>query len=154
MTERDPDVRAQSEDALHQRALALGAANDFAAHHLDTLPNVVFEVGAVLVRVSEQQAHGATTSVKYQDRVIFQDTYEPTEYPCCCARVRDPGRVLRLLPRLPRIRTLWNQSARRCASGTTALAKRTARDPRPAEDRLPVASSACSRTITFSTVRR
>ena len=42
--------------------------------------------------------------VKYQDRMLFgKDSYQPDEYPYYWRVVRDQRRVLRLLPRLPRV---------------------------------------------------
>src|SRR5687768_2149144 len=58
--------------------------NDFgrAARHLETLPNVVFEVGAVLYEFGRQPRAARDFFIKYQDRVLFgKDAYEPTEYP-------------------------------------------------------------------------
>jgi uncharacterized protein len=53
-----------------------------AARHLDTLPNVVFEVGAVLYEFGRQPRAARDFFIKYQDRVLFgKDAYEPTEYP-------------------------------------------------------------------------
>jgi predicted TIM-barrel fold metal-dependent hydrolase len=58
--------------------------NDFgrAAKHLDTLPNVVLEVGAVLYEFGRQPRTSREFFTKYQDRVLFgKDAYEPSEYP-------------------------------------------------------------------------
>jgi predicted TIM-barrel fold metal-dependent hydrolase len=58
--------------------------NDFgrAARHLDTLPNVVLEVGAVLYEFGRQPRAAREFFMKYQDRVLFgKDAYEPSEYP-------------------------------------------------------------------------
>jgi predicted TIM-barrel fold metal-dependent hydrolase len=58
--------------------------NDFprAAKHLDTLPNVVLEVGAVLYEFGRQPRAAREFFTKYQDRVLFgKDAYEPSEYP-------------------------------------------------------------------------
>ena len=58
--------------------------NDFgrAARHLDSLPNVVFEVGAVLYEFGRQPRTARDFFIKYQDRVLFgKDAYEPSEYP-------------------------------------------------------------------------
>ena len=58
--------------------------NDFgrAARHLDSLPNVVFEVGAVLYEFGRQPRAAREFFTKYQDRVLFgKDAYEPGEYP-------------------------------------------------------------------------
>ena len=58
--------------------------NDFprAARHLETLPNVVLEVGAVLYEFGRQPRAAREFFTKYQDRVLFgKDAYEPSEYP-------------------------------------------------------------------------
>jgi predicted TIM-barrel fold metal-dependent hydrolase len=58
--------------------------NDFgrAAKHLDTLPNVVLEVAAVLYEFGRQPRAAREFFTKYQDRVLFgKDTYEASEYP-------------------------------------------------------------------------
>jgi predicted TIM-barrel fold metal-dependent hydrolase len=53
-----------------------------AAHLLDTLPNVVMEVAAVLYEFGRQPYASTQFFTKYQDRVMFgKDTYEPSEYP-------------------------------------------------------------------------
>jgi uncharacterized protein len=53
-----------------------------AAKHLDTLPNVVFEVGAVLYEFGRQPRAAREFFIKYQDRIMFgKDAYEPSEYP-------------------------------------------------------------------------
>jgi uncharacterized protein len=59
-------------------------ANDLglAAKHLESLPNVVYEVGAVLYEFGRQPRGAREFFIKYQDRVLFgKDAYEPTEYP-------------------------------------------------------------------------
>jgi uncharacterized protein len=58
--------------------------NDFgrAAKHLDSLPNVVLEVAAVLYEFGRQPRAAREFFIKYQDRVLFgKDTYEASEYP-------------------------------------------------------------------------
>jgi predicted TIM-barrel fold metal-dependent hydrolase len=53
-----------------------------AAKHLETLPNVVLEVGAVLYEFGRQPRAAREFFTKYQDRVLFgKDAYEPSEYP-------------------------------------------------------------------------
>ncbi len=53
-----------------------------AAKHLDTLPNVYLEVGAVLYEFGRQPRAAREFFVKYQDRILFgKDAYEPSEYP-------------------------------------------------------------------------
>jgi predicted TIM-barrel fold metal-dependent hydrolase len=52
------------------------------AKHLDALPNVVLEVGAVLYEFGRQPRGSREFFIKYQDRVLFgKDAYEPSEYP-------------------------------------------------------------------------
>jgi predicted TIM-barrel fold metal-dependent hydrolase len=58
--------------------------NDFgrAGRMLDKMPNVYFEVGAVLYEFGRQPRTAREFFLKYQDRVMFgKDAYEPTEYP-------------------------------------------------------------------------
>jgi predicted TIM-barrel fold metal-dependent hydrolase len=53
-----------------------------AAKMLDTLPNVVLEVAAVLYEFGRQPYAAAQFFTKYQDRIMFgKDTYEASEYP-------------------------------------------------------------------------
>ena len=53
-----------------------------AAKHLDALPNVVLEVGAVLYEFGRQPRAAREFFTKYQDRVLFgKDAYYPSEYP-------------------------------------------------------------------------
>jgi uncharacterized protein len=53
-----------------------------AARHLDSLPNVVLEVGAVLYEFGRQPRAAREFFTKYQDRVLFgKDAYAPGEYP-------------------------------------------------------------------------
>ena len=71
---------------------------------LDEFPNVTVEAGAVLYDFGRQPRAAREFFVKYQDRIMFgKDSYQPEEYPVLLARVRDRGRILRLLPRLPRL---------------------------------------------------
>ena len=99
--------------------------NDFgrAARHLDSLPNVVFEVGAVLYEFGRQPRAAREFFIKYQDRVLFgKDTYEPSRIPVLLARVRDQRRILRLLPRtITRSGscTAWTCPTTCCASSIT-----------------------------------
>jgi uncharacterized protein len=58
--------------------------NDFgrAARMLDTMPNLYFEVGAVLYEFGRQPRTAREFFLKYQDRVMFgKDAYDATEYP-------------------------------------------------------------------------
>jgi uncharacterized protein len=58
--------------------------NDFgrAGRMLDTMPNVYFEVGAVLYEFGRQPRTAREFFLKYSDRVMFgKDAYDATEYP-------------------------------------------------------------------------
>jgi predicted TIM-barrel fold metal-dependent hydrolase len=49
---------------------------------LDTYPNVVTEMGAVLYDIGRQPRAAHDFFVKYQDRLLFgKDTYAPVEFP-------------------------------------------------------------------------
>jgi hypothetical protein len=49
---------------------------------LDAMPNVYFEVGAVLYEFGRQPRASREFFTKYQDRVLFgKDAYQPSEYP-------------------------------------------------------------------------
>jgi predicted TIM-barrel fold metal-dependent hydrolase len=53
-----------------------------AARMLDTMPNVYFEVGAVLYEFGRQPRGSREFFTKYQDRILFgKDAYQPSEYP-------------------------------------------------------------------------
>jgi uncharacterized protein len=53
-----------------------------AARHLDRLPNVVLEVGAVLYEFGRQPRAAREFFLKYQDRILFgKDAYHPSEFP-------------------------------------------------------------------------
>ena len=53
-----------------------------AARHLESFPNVVFEVGAVLYEFGRQPRGARDFFIKYQDRILFgKDAYEPREFP-------------------------------------------------------------------------
>jgi predicted TIM-barrel fold metal-dependent hydrolase len=53
-----------------------------AARLLDKLPNVYYEVGAVLYEFGRQPRGARDFFTKYQDRVLFgKDSYQPAEYP-------------------------------------------------------------------------
>jgi uncharacterized protein len=59
-------------------------ANDLqrAAKLLDSLPNLYFDVAAVLYEFGRQPRGSAEFFTKYQDRIMFgKDTFEPSEYP-------------------------------------------------------------------------
>ena len=105
MAERDQPVRK------HPKTTFIAAhfgwhANDLArlGKLLDRCPNVYTEVGAVLYDIGRQPRAAHDFFVKYQDRVLFgKDSFQPDEYPLLLAGVRDQRRILRLLPRLPRL---------------------------------------------------
>ncbi len=53
-----------------------------AGRHLDALPNVVLEVGAVLYEFGRQPRAAREFFIKYQDRILFgKDAYHPSEFP-------------------------------------------------------------------------
>jgi len=53
-----------------------------AARMLDAMPNVYFEVGAVLYEFGRQPRASREFFTRYQDRVLFgKDAYQPSEYP-------------------------------------------------------------------------
>ena len=53
-----------------------------AARMLDAMPNVYFEVGAVLYEFGRQPRASREFFTTYQDRVLFgKDAYQPSEYP-------------------------------------------------------------------------
>ena len=107
--------------------------NDFgrAAKHLDTLPNVVLEVGAVLYEFGRQPRASREFFTKYQDRVLFgKDAYRAERISLLLESLRNQRRVLRLLPRVPRfwklngmglpdavLRKLYYQNALRITPG-------------------------------------
>ncbi|MDH4043746.1 MAG: amidohydrolase family protein [Gemmatimonadota bacterium] len=72
----------------HPRTTFIGAhflwmANDLdrLARILDSLPNVVTELGAVIYDPGRQPRHAAAFFSKYQDRILMgKDVWEPTEY--------------------------------------------------------------------------
>ncbi len=83
MTERDNVFRR------HPKTKFIAAhfgwhANDLAraAKHLDTFPNVSYEVGAVLYDFGRQPRAAHDFFVKYQDRILFgKDSFQPEEFP-------------------------------------------------------------------------
>ncbi|HXW08148.1 MAG TPA: amidohydrolase family protein [Vicinamibacterales bacterium] len=53
-----------------------------AARLLDRLPNVFYEVGAVLYEFGRQPRGAREFFIRYQDRILFgKDSYQPSEYP-------------------------------------------------------------------------
>lgn len=49
---------------------------------LDEMPNVHFEVGAVLYELGRQPRGAREFMIRYQDRILFgKDAFQPTEYP-------------------------------------------------------------------------
>jgi predicted TIM-barrel fold metal-dependent hydrolase len=83
MTERNNLFRA------HPKTRFIAAhfgwhANDLtrAATLLDTFPNVVVEVGAILYDLGRQPHAAREFFIKYQDRILFgKDAFQPEEYP-------------------------------------------------------------------------
>ena len=81
-------------------------ANDLVrlARLFDEMPNVHPEVGAILAELGRQPRAAREFFVKYQDRdPVRQGQLPARRVPVLLARVRDQRRVLRLLPRLPRL---------------------------------------------------
>ena len=112
---------------------------------LDEFPNVTVEAGAVLYDFGRQPRAAHDFFVKYQDRILFgKDSYQPEEFPVLLARVRDRGRVLRLLPRLPRLL----EDVRNVAAGRSAeegvLQERGADLQRDADNRLAAVAGGLS----------
>ena len=71
---------------------------------LDEMPNVYTEVGAVLYDIGRQPRAAHDFFVKYQDRILFgKDSFQPEEYPYYWRVFETQRRLLRLLPRLPRV---------------------------------------------------
>ncbi len=59
-----------------------GSNLERAARLLDSLPNVVMDLSAVLYDFGRQPRAAREFFIKYQDRVLFgKDSYEPSEYP-------------------------------------------------------------------------
>ena len=74
-------------------------------------------MGAILYDLGRQPRAAHDFFVKYQDRILFgKDAYAADGVSVLLARPRDEGRVLRLLPRLPRVlEAIWDGPARRRA---------------------------------------
>ena len=71
---------------------------------LDEMPNVYTEVGAVLYDIGRQPRAAHDFFIKYQDRILFgKDSFQPEEYPYYWRVFETQRRLLRLLPRLPRV---------------------------------------------------
>ena len=102
-----------------------------------TFPTSTVEVGAVLYDLGRQPRAAHDFFVKYQDRILFgKDAFEPSEYPVLLAGVRDQGRLLRLLPQLPRVlEAVRHQPAGRCVE-EAVLQERAARGQGTAAERL------------------
>ena len=59
----------------------MGNDLDRLERHLDELPNVVTEIGAVLAELGRQPKRAKEFFVKYQDRILFgKDAYNVSEY--------------------------------------------------------------------------
>ena len=97
--------------AKHPKTMFIAAHFGFHANDLDRLgrmldrlPNVYTETGAIIEELARQPRAARAFFVKYQDRILFgKDTYEASRIPGLLPDVRDRRRVLRRLPRLPRV---------------------------------------------------
>ena len=59
----------------------MGNDLDCLGNHLDTYPNVVTEIGAVLAELGRQPKRAKQFFVSYQDRILFgKDAYKVSEY--------------------------------------------------------------------------
>lgn len=83
MTERDNMIRRNPKTRFVVAHFGWHANNlARAAKMLDTFPNVVFELGAVLYDFGRQPRAAREFFTKYQDRILFgKDTFEPSEFP-------------------------------------------------------------------------
>lgn len=83
MIERDNLFRKHPKTRFVAAHFGWSANNlDRAAKMLDTFPNVVTEVGAVLYDIGRQPRAAHDFFVKYQDRILFgKDAFQPEEYP-------------------------------------------------------------------------
>ena len=101
------------------------------------MPNLVLEVGAVLYEFGRQPRAAREFFIKYQDRILFgKDSYEASEFPYYWRVFETARRVLRLLPRLPRVLEALRHGAAGRGAEEALLPERAARDARPAADRL------------------
>lgn len=94
---RDPDTNPSFEEVLaeqhevfkkHPNTIFINAhlgwmGNDLdrLENHLDTFPNVMTEIGAVLAELGRQPKRARSFFIKYQDRILFgKDSYKVSEY--------------------------------------------------------------------------
>lgn len=94
---RDPDTNPSFEEVLaeqhevfkkHPNTIFINAhlgwmGNDLdrLETHLDTFPNVMTEIGAVLAELGRQPKRARSFFIKYQDRILFgKDSYKVSEY--------------------------------------------------------------------------
>ena len=133
---RRADDRAQqpvpqaSEDALHRRALRLARERPRSAppRCSTRIPNVVVEVGAILYDLGRQPRAAHDFFIKYQDRILFgKDSFQPEEYPYYWRVFETRRRVLRLLPRLPRLLEAVRHGPARRGAEEDLLPQRAAR---------------------------
>ena len=113
-----------------------------AAHLLDTLPNVVLEVAAVLYEFGRQPLRvGAVLHEVSGPDHVRQGHVRAERVSVLLARLRNARRVLRLLPQLPRVlEAVWNGAAGRRAE-EALLQERAARRARSAADRMAAMKS-------------
>ena len=83
MTERDNMIRRNPKTRFVVAHFGWHANNlGRAAKMLDTFPNVLLELGAVLYDFGRQPRAAREFFIKYQDRLVFgKDTFEPSEFP-------------------------------------------------------------------------
>ena len=151
-----PDVRAQSEDALHRRALRL-VRQRFRPRRAACSTRCrtwYFEVGAVLYEFGRQPRAAREFFIKYQDRVLFgKDAYEPTEYPYYWRVFETRDEYFDYYRDYHAFWKLYGMDLPDAVLRKLDYQNALARDPRPAADRLPVSHvRPLDRTITFSTV--
>lgn len=94
---RDPNTNPSFEEVLaeqhevfkkHPNTIFINAhlgwmGNDLdrLENHLDTFPNVMTEIGAVLAELGRQPKRARSFFIKYQDRILFgKDSYKVSEY--------------------------------------------------------------------------
>lgn len=94
---RDPDTNPSFEEVLaeqhevfkkHPNTIFINAHLGWMGNnldrletHLDTFPNVMTEIGAVLAELGRQPKRARSFFIKYQDRILFgKDSYKVSEY--------------------------------------------------------------------------
>ena len=105
MTERDNLFRSIRRRRSSPRTWAGTPTTSRASARCSTRCRTSYtEVGAVLYDIGRQPRAAHDFFVKYQDRILFgKDSFQPEEYPYYWRVFETSGRLLRLLPRLPRV---------------------------------------------------